>query len=175
MNDIRDQWEETFKDIPFEYSFMDQHMAELYQKDEKEMAVFSYLTLIAILISCLGLYGLASHFILDRTKEIGIRKVNGAKVSEILAMLNKNFVKWVVIAFVFAMPIAYYAMHKWLENFAYKTSFKLVDFRLGGGVLALAIALLTVSWESWKSCYEKSCGGTSIRIMRSEEIPMYCL
>ena len=86
----------------------------------------------------------------QRTKEIGIRKINGATVSEILGLLNKNFVKWVAIAFVIATPIAYSAMNKWLENFAYKTSLSWWIFALAG-LLALGIALLTVSWQSWRA------------------------
>ena len=86
----------------------------------------------------------------QRTKEIGIRKVNGARISEVMVMLNNDFVKWVVVAFVIATPIAYYAMNKWLENFAYKTALSWWIFALSG-VLALVIALLTVSWQSWKA------------------------
>ena len=85
-----------------------------------------------------------------RTKKIGIRKVNGARISEILTMLNKDFVKWVAIAFVIAAPIAYFAMNEWLENFAYKTSLSWWIFALAG-FLALGIALLTVSFQSWKA------------------------
>jgi putative ABC transport system permease protein len=98
----------------------------------------------------IGLFALSFQSSRNRTKEIGIRKVNGAKVSEILAMLNKNFIKWLVIAFVVACPIAYYAMNKWLENFAYKTTLSWWIFALAG-VLALGIALLTVSWQSWRA------------------------
>jgi putative ABC transport system permease protein len=94
--------------------------------------------------------GLALYSADQRTKEIGIRKVNGAKISEVLVMLNKDFVKWVAIAFVIATPIAYYAMHKWLQNFAYKTELSWWIFALAG-VLALGIALLTVSFQSWKA------------------------
>jgi len=83
-------------------------------------------------------------------RKIGIRKVIGARVSEVMAMLNRDFVKWVVIAFAIAVPIAYYAMNKWLENFAYKTSLSSWIFVLAG-LLALGIALLTVSWQSWKA------------------------
>jgi putative ABC transport system permease protein len=96
------------------------------------------------------LLGLSLLISQQRTKEIGIRKVNGASVSEILVMLNKDFVKWVVIAFVIATPIAYYAMNKWLENFAYKTSLSWWIFALAG-LLALGIALITVSFQSWKA------------------------
>jgi putative ABC transport system permease protein len=104
----------------------------------------------AIILSGIGILGLAIFSSERRTKEIGVRKVNGAKVSEILAMLNRDFVKWVAIAFVIATPIAYYAMHKWLENFAYKTELNWWIFALAG-LLALGIALLTVSWQSWKA------------------------
>jgi putative ABC transport system permease protein len=86
----------------------------------------------------------------NRTKEIGIRKVNGATIGEILVLLNKDFLKWVLIAFVIATPITFYAMHKWLENFAYKTSLSWWIFAMAG-VLVLGIALLTVSWQSWKA------------------------
>jgi putative ABC transport system permease protein len=147
---IQDHWENTFDDIPFEYSFIDQHFATLYDKNEKEMTIFSYLTIVAIFISCLGLYGLASHFTLNKTKEIGIRKVNGARVDEIMQLLNSGFVKWVAIAFVISVPLSFYAMSKWLENFAYKTELSWWIFALAG-VMALGIALITVSWQSWKA------------------------
>jgi putative ABC transport system permease protein len=147
---IRNHWESISGGVTFEFSFIDKRMNELYAKNEREMAVFSLLALISLVISCLGLYGLTSHFILNRTKEIGIRKVNGARISEILAMLNRDFIKWVAIAFVIATPIAYYAMNKWLENFAYKTDLSWWIFALAG-LLALGIALLTVSWQSWKA------------------------
>jgi putative ABC transport system permease protein len=111
------------------------------------VGLFSF---ISILIACFGLFGLVSFIANRKVKEIGIRKVNGAKVSEILTMLNKDFVKWVVIAFVIAAPIAYYAMNKWLENFAYKTNLSWWIFALAG-LLALGIALLTVSWQSWRA------------------------
>jgi putative ABC transport system permease protein len=85
-----------------------------------------------------------------RIKEIGIRKVNGAEVIEILALLNKDFIKWVAIAFVSATPVGWYAMHKWLENFAYKTELSWWIFVLSG-ILAFVIALLTISWQSWRA------------------------
>ncbi|PIY34546.1 MAG: hypothetical protein COZ08_01325, partial [Bacteroidetes bacterium CG_4_10_14_3_um_filter_42_6] len=85
-----------------------------------------------------------------KTKEIGIRKVNGAKISEILIMLNKDFLKWVALAYVIACPIAWYIMDKWLENFAYKTTLSWWIFVLAGA-LALGIAVLTVSWQSWRA------------------------
>ena len=98
----------------------------------------------------MGLFTLARFAAESRTKEIGVRKVNGARISEVMVMLNKDFIKWVTIAFVIACPIAWYAMHRWLESFAYKTELSWWIFALAG-VLALGIALLTVSWQSWKA------------------------
>lgn len=147
---IKSHWEKTFNDVPFEYCFIDQRFDDLYQKSEKEMTIFSYLTIIAILISCMGLYGLTSHFIINKTKEIGIRKVNGAKVSEILLLLNKDFIKWVIIAFIIATPVAYYSLNKLLENFAYKTTLSWWIFALAG-IITLLIALITVNWQTFKA------------------------
>ena len=98
----------------------------------------------------MGLFTLARFAAESRTKEIGVRKVNGATISEVMVMLNKDFVKWVIIAFVIACPIAWYTLHRWLESFAYKTELSWWIFALAG-VLALGIALLTVSWQSWKA------------------------
>ena len=111
------------------------------------LTIFSVITLLILILGLIGI----SLFIAERkTKEIGIRKVNGAKISEILSMLNKDFVKGVAIAFGFATPITWYAMTKWLESFAYKTELSWWIFAFAG-LLALGIALLTVSWQSWKA------------------------
>jgi putative ABC transport system permease protein len=130
--------------------FLDQHIAKLYEKEIQVSNILFVLALFSILISGMGLFSMSMLISEMRTKEIGIRKVNGACVSEVMAMLNRDFVKWVVIAFVIATPIAYYAMHYWLENFAYKTELSWWIFALAG-LLALGIALLTVSWQSWKA------------------------
>jgi putative ABC transport system permease protein len=98
----------------------------------------------------LGLFGLISFSAVQRKKEIGIRKINGAKVTEVLATLNMEVVKWVGLAFLVSCPIAWYAMNLWLENFAYKTTLSWWIFALAG-FLALGIALLTVSWQSWRA------------------------
>jgi putative ABC transport system permease protein len=123
----------------------EKYSAEIYLRN----LTFLFATL-AILIAMLGILGMSVFSITKRTKEIGIRKVNGAKISEVLVMLNRDFVKWVAIAFIIATPIAYYAMNKWLENFAYKTNLSWWIFALAG-LLALGIALLTVSWQSWRA------------------------
>ncbi len=143
-------WNKHANSWPFEYYFLDNTLDNLYKADRRFSKVFLLLTFLSVFIGSLGLFS-TSVFIAElRTKEIGIRKVNGARISEILAMLNKDFVKWVAIAFVIATPIAYYAMNKWLENFAYKTGLSWWIFALAG-LLALGIAVITVSWQSWKA------------------------
>jgi putative ABC transport system permease protein len=141
---------EMHPSLPFDFKFMDDTYARLYENDQRVGTIFSIMAVVAILISCMGLFGLSIFSSEKRTKEIGIRKVNGAKVSEIMTLLNKDFVNWVVIAFAIATPVAYYAMNKWLENFAYKTSLSWWIFALAG-FLAFGIASLTVSWQSWKA------------------------
>jgi len=150
LDQVKTQWEKSNNDAPFEYFFLDQSFDAQYKSEDRLSKIIGLFTLVAITIACLGLFGLVSYTATQKTKEIGIRKVNGAKVSEVLVMLNSDFVKWIAIAFVIATPIAYYAMHKWLENFAYKTSLSWWIFALAG-LLALGIALLTVSWQSWRA------------------------
>jgi putative ABC transport system permease protein len=102
------------------------------------------------MIACLGLYGLIIFYLNQKKNEIGLRKINGARVAEIMLMLNKDFIKWVAIAFLIAVPIAWYIMDKWLQNYAYRTELNWWIFAIAG-ILSLGIALLTVSWQSWKA------------------------
>jgi putative ABC transport system permease protein len=150
LQDVEKGFKEVLPDYGFSFQFYDDYLDSMYQQEEKRADSIRVIAIIAILISCVGLIGLVEFSTKRRIKEIGIRKVNGAKIMEVLVMLNKDFVKWVAIAFVIATPIAYYAMNKWLENFAYKTNLSWWVFALAG-VLALGIALLTVSWQSWKA------------------------
>ncbi len=150
INNIEGVWKKFVPEYPFEFKFVDDQLNQMYKAENNLTATLNVFAGIAILIVCMGLLALTILSMQKRTKEIGIRKVNGAKISEVLTMLNKDFVKWVAIAFVIATPIAWYAMHKWLENFAYKTTLSWWIFALAG-VLALGIALLTVSWQSWKA------------------------
>ncbi|GAG11308.1 unnamed protein product, partial [marine sediment metagenome] len=147
---IKKVWEKTVwalfgLNYPFEFSFVDQNYDKLYKTQERIGALLSCFALLTVFISCLGLLGLASFATERRTKEIGIRKVLGASVPGIVFMLSKEFVKWVLIANVIAWPIAYYAMNKWLQNFAYRIDMSIWLFVLAG-LLALVIALLTVSF-----------------------------
>ena len=138
------------KKSQFAYNTINFEFEKWYYKEQILMRLLILFSIIILVILFLGLWGISLFLSENKTKEIGIRKVNGAKISEILTLLNKDFVKWVVIAFVIATPIAYYAMNKWLENFAYKTELSWWIFALAG-LLALGIALLTVSWQSWKA------------------------
>jgi putative ABC transport system permease protein len=150
MKQLKTVWNEFVPDNPMIFTFYDAFFDAFYKKEEREGKAIATFSIITFIITCLGLMGQIFQTTNARTKEIGIRKVNGAKVSEILTMLNKDFVKWVVIAFVIATPIAYYFMNKWLENFAFKTELSWWIFAVAG-VLALGIALLTVSWQSWRA------------------------
>jgi len=134
----------------FEYELLDDRVTMFYKKEEKQVGTIAFFSAIAITLSIMGLLGFVLITLSKRTKEIGIRKVNGAKVSEIIQMLNKDFIKWVLVAFIIACPIAWYAMTKWLENFAYKTELSWWIFALAG-FIALFIALVTVSWQSWRA------------------------
>ncbi len=106
--------------------------------------------MLAIILSCLGLIALSSYLLARKTKEIGIRKVNGARIPEVMIMLNKVFIRWVAIAFLIATPVALVALHKWLQSFAVKTALSWWIF-VSAGAISLLIAVLTVSWQSWRA------------------------
>jgi len=143
-------WGEICPAFAFDYNFLDETFNLQYKAEKRfENLLFSF-SFLAIFIAGIGLFGLSIYGSERRTKEIGIRKVNGARISEVLLMLNKDFIKWVVIAYAAATPISYFSMQKWLENFAYKTELSWWIFALAG-MMALGIALLTVSWQSWKA------------------------
>jgi putative ABC transport system permease protein len=150
ISQIQSEWQQIFPKSSFQYKFVDEKFASLYDSDRKFGKAFGFFTFLAIFIASLGLFGLTFYNSNQRIKEIGIRKVNGARVSEVMTMLNRDFVKWVAIAFVIATPVSWYAMNKWLESFAFKTTLSWWIFALAG-LLALGIALLTVSWQSWKA------------------------
>jgi putative ABC transport system permease protein len=147
---IQSTYEQFEKDYPIEYKFLDEQLDYQYRAEEKQAQLITIFCFISIIVSLIGLLGLISLLSEYRVKEIGIRKVNGATIFEILSMLNKGFAISVIIAFTIACPIAYYVMSKWLENFAYKTELSWWVFALAG-VLALGIALITVSWQSWRA------------------------
>lgn len=147
---IADKAHEFDPNNTFDVRFLDDRLEQLYSKETRMARFIEFVSLWTILLALTGLLGLIIFISRDRTKEIGVRKVNGATEVEILRLLNKSVFIWISIAFVIATPIAYYAMNKWLENFAYKITLSWWIFALAG-VSTLVIALITVSWQSWRA------------------------
>jgi putative ABC transport system permease protein len=147
---IKETSESYAPDYPYEYSFLDQGIGNLYQAEQKLGRIFGYFAFVAIFVSCLGIFGLASFTAEKKTKEIGIRKVLGATISSIVILLSKEFSRWILLANIIAWPVGWYAMHKWLENFAYRTSLNPWLFILAG-VLSFFIAALPIGYQSVKA------------------------
>ena len=141
---LEKQWAKFDISQPLDYTFHDEVLAAHYTNDQQAKKLLLILSIISITIACIGLYAISYFIMVRKTKEIGIRKVNGAKLSDVLVLLNRDFLKWVFISFVIASPIAWYVMQKWLTNFAYKTSMSWWIFALAG-ILALGIAFITLS------------------------------
>jgi putative ABC transport system permease protein len=144
---LRKKWAEIAPAQTFDYFFLDESFGQQYRADEKLVVIFSNFTFLAIFIACLGLFGLASFTAEQRTKEIGIRKALGATEPNIVLRLSREFIKWVLIANIIAWPLAYLAMNRWLQNFAYRISIGIGTFILAA-LLALLIALLTVGYQA---------------------------
>jgi putative ABC transport system permease protein len=147
---IGTKYHNFFPDDPFEFFFLDDLFNRQYQSDQQLGQIFFWFACLAILIACLGLFGLASFTIIQRTREVGIRKVLGASTSGLVLLLSKEFIQLVVIAFLIAMPLAWYSMHLWLEDFAYRIPLGWMVFAASGGI-ALVIAGLTVSFQAIKA------------------------
>jgi ABC-type antimicrobial peptide transport system permease subunit len=148
--------------FPFEYRFLDEDYGLLYRYYERQGKIFNYFAVLAIFVSCLGLFGLASFMAERKTKEIGIRRVLGASVIGIVGLLSKKFVRLVIIANVIAWPLAYYLMNKWLQDFAYRTGLGVWTFILAG-FIALVIALFSVSYQSFRAA-----AATPVKALRYE-------
>jgi putative ABC transport system permease protein len=146
---VKQVWEQHVT-YPFDYSFLDTHFENLYRSDKQMSSVVSIMAGLAILISCMGLFGLAAITTTRKTKEIGIRKVLGASETQITLLLSRNFVLLIVISFAVASPVTYWLLLKWLESFAYRVNINPVLFLLGG-LLALAIALVTIGYHTIRS------------------------
>lgn len=146
--------EKTYKKFspshPFEYYFLDESFNRMYNTEQRLGSIFGYFSFLAIFIACLGLFGLASFTVEQKTKEIGIRKVLGASVPGIFSLLSKGLTKWILLANIISWPLAYYFLNKWLQNFAYRVNLNVWIFILSG-LVALAIALLTVSYQTIKA------------------------
>jgi len=147
---VEKEWNKIFPKDIFEYRFLDRQIANFYSGEINTSKLIQLFAIIAIFIASLGLYGLISFIANQKIKEIGIRKVNGARIIEVITMLNISFLRWISIASVISIPVAWYLMNRWLENFAYRITMSWWIFALAG-LLALGIALLTVSFQSWKA------------------------
>ena len=147
---LQSKWKQTAPHRPFEYRFMDEDFNKLYDGEMRTAKVFNIFSAIAILLACLGLFGLSAYSAKQRIKEIGIRKVLGASAGNITLLLSNSFIKLVLVAFVIACPIAWFVMNKWLQDFAYRIQISWWMFVLAG-ILALVIALITVSFQAIKA------------------------
>lgn len=150
VSEFEKLWLKIGSDTPFTYSFLDQDFQRRYEKDERTADIISYFTVIAIMIACLGLFGLSTFSAAQRTREIGVRKVLGASVAEIAGMLSKEFLILILLAILIASPFAWFGMHRWLDGFAYKIEIKWWVFALSG-LLTIVVSILTVSWQSIKA------------------------
>ncbi|MDR0797026.1 MAG: ABC transporter permease, partial [Tannerella sp.] len=148
LAELEKAWKQDYPNAPFSYAFYDDVFDAFYRKEAQQAKGISSFSVIALLITCMGLIGQVFQACLVRRKEIGIRKIHGARIMDIMALFNLTFVKWFVVAFVVAVPVSYYFMDKWLQTFAYKTPLSWWIFALAG-TATLAITLTVVSWQCW--------------------------
>lgn len=147
---VENIWTRFSPDQPFRYSFLEGDLSSLYVAEQVSQRIFGLFSLLAIFIACMGLLGLAAYITLQRTKEIGIRKVLGASTTNLITLLSKDFLKLVFIALLIGSPVAWYAMNRWLENFAYRVDLSWTVFLLAG-VLSIIIAFITISFQAIKT------------------------
>ncbi len=159
---LENTWKKFIPDIPYEYTFLDENFDKLYEAEQRQGNIFTAFACIAIFIACLGLFGLSAFTISQRVKEIGVRKVLGADIAGIVALLSKDFLILVLIAALIAFPIAWYAMHNWLKDFAYRVSISWWIF-IVAGLASLCVALLTVSFQAIKAATSNP-----VKALRSE-------
>lgn len=147
---IEKLYEEINGNYPFEYHFLDADYDSMYASETRQGKIFNIFSFLAILISCLGLFGLSSFMMAQRIKEIGVRKANGATVTNIVMLFSRYYIRWVIISFAIAVPVSYFIIRSWLKGYAYKTPISWWIF-VAAGSIAILIALVTVSWQSWKA------------------------
>ena len=150
LEDINTTFAQFEPNQPIEIHFLDQYLNDLYKTEEQVSMLVGVFSFIAIVLGCLGLFGLASFAAVKRRKEVGIRKVLGAKVTGLTANLSWEFIKLVLVSAVFAFPVAYFVLRKWLENFAYKIELGVLPFIIGA-LFAIVIAVATVSYHAIKA------------------------
>jgi putative ABC transport system permease protein len=147
---IESKWKEIFPDQPFVYAYLSERFNEQFQADEKRGKIFTMFTILAILIACLGLFGLASYMVENRTKEIGIRKVFGADEATILRLIARDFLILVAIGIVIAVPVAWYFMNDWLENYVYRSDIG-APLLIIAALLTIVITLITISYKAYQA------------------------
>ncbi len=162
INDIKSQWQNYNTGAPFSYSFLDDQFASLYSSEQRTGRIFTSFSIIAIIIASLGLFGLVAFMVRKRVKEIGIRKVLGASTGSITAMLSKEFLQLILIAALISFPVTWFAMHKWLQDFAYRINIQWWVFVLAG-LIALLVAAITISFQSIKAAL-----ANPVKSLRSE-------
>ncbi|MGN6194199.1 MAG: ABC transporter permease [Ginsengibacter sp.] len=162
LNTIKNTWQKFVPDLPYQYTFFDENFSKLYESEQRQEAIFTTFACIAIFIACLGLLGLSAFAISQRVKEIGVRKVLGANTTTIVSLLSKDFLKLVLIAAVIAFPVAWYVMHSWLQDFAYRISIQWWVFIIAA-VAAALIALITVGMQAIKAAM-----ANPVKSLRSE-------
>jgi putative ABC transport system permease protein len=162
LNSAKKDWAAFSPGGPFSYYFLDDKFASLYESEQRTGEIFTGFTLIALLIAGLGLFGLAAYMVEQRTREIGIRKVLGASVSSVLLLVSKEFMLMVGVAFLIAIPFAWWGMHRWLQDFAYRVNVSWWVFPLAGAT-ALAVAVITVSYQA-----AKAATANPVKSLRSE-------
>jgi putative ABC transport system permease protein len=150
ISGLKESWEEIVPEYTFDYSFLDEILDDQYNTEERWSKITGYASFVAIFLSCLGLLGISSLLVVRRVKEIGIRKVNGGTLVNIILLLYRDILKWVVLAFIIACPFAWLIISKWLQNFAYHTTISWWIFGLAGGA-AVLISLITITWQSYKA------------------------
>jgi putative ABC transport system permease protein len=152
LAEMKKAWSSVVADLPFKYYFVDEELNKFYKSEQRWSSIVGWAGGISIFLACLGLFGLAALAAINRTKEIGIRKVLGASVTNIINLLSKDFLKLIAIAIVIASPLAWYFMHKWLQDFAYRINISWIVFITTGFVVVL-IALLTISFQAIKAAH----------------------
>ena len=150
IDQLENTWKSFIPDEPMNFSFYDEQFNAMYQKDERLGKAIGIASIIALVLTFMGILGQAFQISMNRTKEIGIRKVNGARVSDILAYMNKEFLIWVAVSLILAVPLSMYLINKWLEDFAYKTEIGWLTY-FASGLIMLVTVISTVTLQSWKA------------------------
>jgi putative ABC transport system permease protein len=147
---LEEEWNNRAAGQPFIYSFLDERFDHMYRSENRVQNLMASFSVLAIFIACLGLFGLSAYSAERRSKEIGIRKIMGASISSVLGLMSKEFLQLIIVSFVIAAPVAYFAMQQWLQEFTYRTEIGVTVFALAG-IGTLIIAMTTVSWQSIKA------------------------